>query len=362
MAFPRVLFIGSLGLILVIGGFAVVKKLFMTPPAEKPVALAMPVKKVVAKPPQLKPEVDRIDELFTTGEDKLPIVETVTYASNVPWLKGRPAWIGDYASHYATSRHFIARSLNGKPDYFTQKVAPGSQFNVFKKDRHFQFYLLVDVSQSKMGFYYIDLDTNERVLLKTYAVSLGKSSPLGKYLLGDKIAVYRPGIMGLFQDRQVEMMTVFGTRWIPFGKELGECTVPSKGLGIHGVPWAQDAKTGKWTELPVGQKTSAGSVLLNYEDMEALFSIIITRPTVIEIVKNLQDTQNAKLPGIEVTSPMRGGSKPPFGAKSTLFEQDPNSAQIVYSHSNMPICAECGPAQKSLNLASKARLATTSRR
>ncbi len=54
------------------------------------------------------------------------------------------------------------------------------------------------------------------------------------------------------------------------------------------------------------------------------------------------------------------GCETPFGAKSALFEQDPNSAQIVYSKSNMPICAECGPAQKSSNLASKASFATNS--
>ncbi len=68
--------------------------------------------------------------------------------------------------------------------------------------------------------------------------------------------------------------------------------------------------------------------------------------------------------GIEPILPSQytigGNSNPPFGAKSVLLEQDPNSAQIAYSHSNMSICAECGPAQKSSNLASKASFATTS--
>ena len=70
------------------------------------------------------PEVDRIWQLFALDSSKLPIVETISYTSRVPWLKDRPAWIADYATHYATSRHFIARSLNRKPDYFTQKVSP----------------------------------------------------------------------------------------------------------------------------------------------------------------------------------------------------------------------------------------------
>ena len=252
------------------------------------------------------PQVDRIRQLFTTGKDKLPIVETLTYVSNVPWLKGRPAWIGDYAGYYSTSRHFIARSLNGKADYFTQTVSTGSQFNVFRKDKSFQFYLLVDISRCKMGFYYIDLDTNERVLLKSYPIGLGKKAngvsetltPLGKYSLGDKIAVYRPGIMALFQDRQTEMIRVFGTRWIPFGKELENCTKFAKGFGIHGAPWSQDGKTGRWMEdrQVIGQYSSDGCIRMAHEDMEELFAIVITKPTIIEIVKQFKD---ARLPGIE---------------------------------------------------------------
>ncbi|MBI3508532.1 MAG: hypothetical protein HY069_02695 [Chlamydiia bacterium] len=80
------------------------------------------------------PEIDRIFQLFsTTTSSQLPIVETISYSSAVPWHKGRPAWIADYAIYYNTSRHFIARSLNGKADYFTQTVAEKSKFNVFRK-------------------------------------------------------------------------------------------------------------------------------------------------------------------------------------------------------------------------------------
>ncbi len=333
MAFPRVILVGTFALFAVIGVAGTVKKVFFSPKQEKvqiaqvpvpqlPAVVSPPVTKLALKPtPEAAkplqqhgdlPQVDRIQQLFTTGQTKLPIVETITYSSNVPWLKGRPAWIGDYASYFSTSRHFIARSLNGKPDYFTQKVSPGSKFNVFRKDRNFQFYLLVDASRCKMAFYYLDQDTNERVLLKTYQVGLGKQgetpsgslTPLGKYLLGDKIAVYKPGVMGLFQDKEVEMIRVFGTRWIPFGKEMGECTASAKGYGIHGAPWVPDKKGSRWLEIreAVGQYDSDGCIRLKYEDMEELFSIVITKPTVIEIVKNFKD---AKLPGVEVASPMR---------------------------------------------------------
>lgn len=248
------------------------------------------------------PSIDRVHQLFTTGPTKLPIVETVSYMSQVPWLKGRPAWIADYASFYSTSRHFIARSLNGKADYFTQKVSAGSSFNVFRKDRNFQFYLLVDLSLCKMGFYYVDLDTNERVLLKAYKVSLGKLAetssgsltPLGKYTLGSKIAVYRPGVMGLFQDKQVEMIQVFGTRWLPFEQ--------AKGYGIHGTPlMLKDGKLLEPRDL-VGKYATDGCIRMNHEDIEELFSIVITKPTSVEIVKHFKE---ARLPGVEVATPMR---------------------------------------------------------
>lgn len=261
------------------------------------------------------PALDRVGELFRTEGPKLPIVETIVYESGVPWLKGRPAWIGDYASYYSTSRHFIARSLNGKPDYFTQKISPGRKFNVFRKDKHFQFYLLADISQCRMAFYYIDLDTHERVLLKTYRIGVGKKSetpsgsltPVGKYMLGDKIAVYKPGIMGLFHDETVEMIRVFGTRWLPFGKEIGktEASPPKtfqRGLGIHGAPWNFDSKESRWVESRqmIGCYESAGSIQMAFEDMEELFAIVITRPTIVEIVKSIH---GAQLPGMEVMSP-----------------------------------------------------------
>ncbi len=261
------------------------------------------------------PEADRIHQLFTTGPMKLPIVETITYASSVPWIKGRPAWVADYASHYATSRHFIARSLNGKPDYISQKVSNGSKFNVFKKDKNINFYILIDVSRCKMAFYYVDLDTQERVLLKTYKVALGRIdaqsssgclTPVGKYSLGSKTATYKPGVMGYFQGQTTEMIQVFGTRWIPFDQELEGTVTPAKGYGIHGVPWVPDSASGQLVEKRgcLGKYDGDGCIRLASEDMEELFAIVVTKPTYVVIVK---DYHEAMLPGKEAAASARGG-------------------------------------------------------
>jgi hypothetical protein len=259
------------------------------------------------------PSIDRVFQLFTTGQSKLPIVETLTYQSSVPWLKGRPAWVADYAVYFGTSRHFIARSLNGKPDYFSQKVTEGSRFNVFKKDKNVQFWLLVDLSHCKMGFYYLDLGTNERVLLKTYQVGLGRLdtqkpggtlTPVGRYSLGKRVAIYQPGIMGFHQDKQVEMMRVFGTRWLPFEEELERFTAPAKGYGIQGLPWIQDSKTAQLYENRecLGKYDSDGCIRMRSEDIEELFAIVISKPTYVEIVSDLKE---ARLPGVEVAVPTR---------------------------------------------------------
>lgn len=252
------------------------------------------------------PQVDRIAELFNKTEPKLPIVETITYKPRVSWQKGRPAWLSDYASHYATSRHFIARSLNQKPDYFKQEIAEGDQFNVLKSDVNLNFYLLIDITRSKMWFYYLDLDKNERVLLKTYNVGLGRPdalklsgflTPVGKYSLGNKIAIYKPKALGFHNGQQIEMIRVFGSRWIPFEKEVSGCSAPAKGFGIHGVPWVADKKGDLTEDLQsLGKYDSDGCIRLATQDIEELFAIIITKPTYVELVK---DFYEAKLPGIE---------------------------------------------------------------
>ena len=341
MSIPKFLGMGALALFAIIGVAAFLKKPAQTP-SEKQAAASIQETAVIAVPARAVPEseaikpvlaevkkqtgeatapakphdfpaIDRVFQLFTTGPSKLPIVETLTYASSVPWLKGRPAWVADYACHYNTSRHFIARSLNGKPDYFSQKVFEGSTFNVFRKDKKIQFYFLVDISLLKMGFYYVDLDTNERVLLKTYRVGLGRLdsskpsgslTPLGRYALGDRVAIYQPGVMSYVLDQKVEMIRVFGTRWIPFEQGMEGATAPAKGYGIYGAPWSCDQKTGQWSELKecIGKYDTDGGIRLAAEDLEEIFSIIISKPSFIEIVKDFRD---AKLPGVEVAAPTR---------------------------------------------------------
>ncbi len=251
------------------------------------------------------PDANLIDRLFATDSSRLPIVETVTYTSRVPWISGRPAWIADYASYYSTTRHFIARSLNRKPDYFSQRVAPGDRFNVLAKDKNLNFYLLIDLSRSKLWFYSLDLDTQERILLKTYNVGLGRKeskrksgflTPIGKYQLGSKVAIYKPGTMGYFQDQKVEMIKVFGTRWIPFEKEIESCSESYKGLGIHGAPWTESNGTLTEDTSKIGQYDSDGCIRLASDDIEELFAIIISKPTTIELVN---DFHEAQLPGKE---------------------------------------------------------------
>lgn len=323
MGAPRIVLLGSIALFGLIGAFGLYKKISSRPaksiaaveestsspkraPKVQTIVEPAPVQTITTQPIQIAddlPNIDRTFELFTTGPLKLPIVETVTYSSHVPWLKGRFAWIADYAAHYGTSRHFIARSLNGRADYFTQTVQEGSHFNVFRKDKKIEFYLLVDVPSCKMALYYHDLDTNERVLLKTYKVGLGKSdptsasgsmTPLGQFMVGDKVAIYKSGMRGFHGNQEVEMVQIFGTRWMPLGN----------GYGIQGAPWILDPKTGTLMEdcSVIGNYASDGGIRLCHEDLEELFSIVITKPTHVEIVKDLR---SAKLPGQEVATPRK---------------------------------------------------------
>lgn len=287
-------------------------------PKEIPVAVTPPtappkeVKKTqapvtqVAAAPEVLPNVDRIHMLFDTHGPKLGFIETLSYKSRVDWMKGRPAWLSDYAGYYKTSRHFIARSLNSKPDYFKQDIGNGDRFNVFRRDVDLSFYLVIDTSRCKMWFYAYTADNKERTLLKTYDVSLGRIdsssksgllTPLGKYSLGDKVAIYKPKTMGLFNGVKTEMIRVFGTRWIPFESEIEDATQPAKGFGIHGVPWVLN-KEGVLTEdaSSLGKYESDGCIRLSTVDVEELFAVIITKPTTVELVR---DFAEAHLPGIE---------------------------------------------------------------
>lgn len=321
MSISKAIFIGSLSLFALIGGLAMVKKhkekKALEPTAVKIEAAVEETPTVTAAEERsqqyLKPvqdevaegEEDQVWRLFTTGRQKLPVVETVRYKARVPWLQGRAAWVSDYASHFSTSRHFIARSLNGKKDYYTQKVSQGDQFNVLKKD--VSFYLVVDLSRCKMWFYALDEETSERHLLKTYKVGLGRFSeesysglltPKGKFSLGDKVAIYKPGMEGYFQESQVEMVRVFGSRWIPFEEEISGDGDNARGYGFHGAPWVYDLETESYKEdlTTIGSYDSDGCIRLAQADIEELYAIVITKPTVVEIVSDYHD---AEIPGHE---------------------------------------------------------------
>lgn len=325
MSFAKSLLIGGVLLFGTIGVAAYLKKqpqkekeavefvALELPQVQEAPVVARPAAPPVAMRDEVLPEADRIDLFFNTGLPKLPIVETVAYSSRVDWLQGRPAWVADYASYYKTSRHFIARSLNQERDYFSQKISNGDRFNVLRNDIELEFYLVVDLSRCKMWAYYIDDEKDERVLMKSYTVGVGRPdekrasgwlTPVGKYTLGSKIAVYRPGTMGLYNNEKIEMMRIFGTRWIPFDQELRGCTAPARGLGIHGCPWIE--VNGELVEdlSGLGEHSSDGCIRLSTSDMEELFSIIITRPVTIEIVN---DFFQASPPGVEVEPKLNGG-------------------------------------------------------
>ena len=253
-------------------------------------------------------EFNRMDEFFNVGLPKFPVVETITYTSRAPWVNGRSAWITDYATHFKTSRHFIARSLNKEPDYDKQNVSAGDRFNVFKEEYPLSFHLVVDTSNCTLSLYYFDELTNERTLVKTCRVGLGRHdekkasgmlTPWGTYTLGDKIAIYKPGRIGQYNKEDTEMLQIFGTRWIPFADEVEDCTEPAKGFGIHGCPWAA-GEDGEYAEDTAGlsRHESDGCIRLLTKDMEEIFAVIITKPSTLYLVPV---KEKAHLPGKEVT-------------------------------------------------------------
>jgi len=287
----------------------------LTPDTHEDVAYTESVQKTEEPKSQPRlanlPEVDRINQLFNVGQNKLPIVQTVTFSPKVTWLEGRLAWIADYASHFKTSRHFIARSMNGKADYFSQNVSTGTKFNVYNPQRPFDFHMVIDTSSCQLALYYHDELTDERVLLKTYKAGLGRKddskssgllTPHGKFKIGGKIAIYKPGTMGTFQDKKVEMIRVFGTRWMPFEGLEDDKSQTSKGIGLHGLPW-QDSEDGLHLEenlSSIGNYSSDGCIRLANADVEELFAVVISKPCYVHIVDNIL---NAELPGREVVTP-----------------------------------------------------------
>ncbi len=257
-------------------------------------------------------EVDHIDRFFATGKEQFPIVSTIKYTSRVPWLTGKLAWVADYAAHYKTSRHFIARSLNRTQDYTTQKVGAGDLFTVLNPEKDLHFYLVIDISRCKMWFYYHDLTADEQVLVKTYQVGLGRIdleaasgvlTPVGRYWLGSKVATYQPGVVDYFQGTEIEMVQVFGTRWMPF-KVKEARGAAAQGYGIHGVPWVYNEEEASYSEDRdlLGKYASDGCVRLAKEDIEELYAIVISRPTCVEIVT---DVEQAILPTVSACDAVR---------------------------------------------------------
>lgn len=292
---------------------AVVPVVPVSPPPSKFEIEAVPEAPVSHDVPMLtpSPKADRMYQFFIRDAKQLPIVETLVYKSQVPWLKGRPAWLSDYAAHYRTSRHFIARSLHGRKNYFKQDVAEGDRFNVLRPDKNIAFYLVADIVHCKMWFYYLDLDTQERVLVKDYEIGVGRLNgetasgfltPLGTYTLGDRIGIYKPKSKGIYDGQETQMISVFGTRWIPFDGEISGCTAPPRGFGIHGCPWIPDKVTGHLAEDTSGinEHASDGCIRMRTEDMEELFAVIISRPTTVMLVRSFAE---AELPGVEAPIP-----------------------------------------------------------
>lgn len=248
------------------------------------------------------PLTDRIDELFA-GNSKLPIVETVRYTSRAKWLPGKSAWLSDYAAHFNTSKHFIARSANGKASYLSSLLRQGDQFNVYSDKRPIEYHVVVDLSRCRAWLFYHDKTTSKDVLLKTYLVGLGKLdehkksgslTPIGVYQLGDKIATYKPQKMDHYKGRVVEMIRLFGTRWIPFDKEIANCSDGANRYGLHGCPWEVSNDILDENRSNLGKYTTDGCIHFAQEDIEEIYAIVVTKPTYVHVVK---DFHEANLPG-----------------------------------------------------------------
>ncbi|MCP5509165.1 MAG: L,D-transpeptidase [Chlamydiales bacterium] len=247
-------------------------------------------------------QIDRTNRLYAKGVKKLPFMETVTYTHHVPWLKGRSALINDYSRYYRTSSQFISRSLNnGQSEEIYGKVSQGDSFNVIDANKNIEFHLVVDLSSRYLHLYACDMDLQERYLLKIYKVGVGAldplaesgcETPLGTYPLSNKVGIYKPGVISNVGGRVIELVQLYGTRHIPFGDKGRYCA-------LQGNPWVVDADTGELTEVRnfVGQYATEGNIRLHTEDMEELFSIVTSRPTNIQIVREFQEAQ---LPGREV--------------------------------------------------------------
>ncbi len=265
-------------------------------------SLALPVEPVVVYAPsgppilssssdaELPEEVDRMNELFKSRSSSLPFIESLAYAARVDWLSGRPAYLGDYSAHYQTSKHFISRSIRGAGNYLSDVVSKGQKFNVYRKDYPIEFHLIVDLSRLKLWLYCHDKVLAATTLLKTYRICAGKLdgsrpsgslTPTGHYAIGKELAVYQPGDRGSFKNDACEMITIYGKRWIPFGK----------GLGLHGVPWKRTGEALQEQSACIGHYETEGSIRLLTEDIEEIYAVIASKPASLQIVKDFSEAQ-----------------------------------------------------------------------
>ena len=246
--------------------------------------------------------VNRTHRLFDQGHRKLPFMKTVSYTHNVHWMPSRSALISDYAKYYKLSNQFLSRSLNsGKTEELYRKITQGDSFNVIDENRKIEFNLVCDLSLRYLHLYAVDKDLGERYLLRVYKVAVGavdplqasgSTTPLGNYKLSSRVGIFKPGETQKISGRTLEMIQLYGTRYIPFGRKGQSCA-------IQGNPWHMTADTDELQEVRtgIGKYSTEGNIQMNAEDVEELFSIVTCRPTTIQIVKTFSE---AKLPGREV--------------------------------------------------------------
>ncbi len=237
---------------------------------------------------------------------RCPIVETIRYKSRVSWKPKKSAWLIDYSNYYKTPLDFIYRSIQRGSERAPVQAVEGMEFNVLRRDIDFHFYLIVSFASCKLRLYYILPQEKKAVFLKSYPICLGRKdaqkasgslTPLGLYQLGLKVATYQPNVMGPYKGKRIEMIQVFGTRWMPFEREVDpqSCTEPAKGFGIHGTPIrrlpdgniAEDASS-------IGKFESDGCIRLCKKDIEELFSVISMRKAYVEIVPEFSKSRFMK--------------------------------------------------------------------
>lgn len=324
MSLPKIFFLVSLALFSFIGFLALWKKSHATPelstepvttqevnlalltPSSTPKRPAVEVKPQPL-PPSVENESDVVIEQEADGLPALfaknsscPIVESITYKSHVPWKSRRQAWLIDYASYYKTPLEFIYRSINGGSPAPTT-VTEGAQFSVLRRDVEFRFHMVVSLSSCRLRLYYVLPTERRAVFLRSYPVCLGTKNsakasgfctPTGLFELGSRTAIFRPKMMGTHHGKQVELIQVFGTRWMPFEKEIEGCSEPAKGFGVHGTPMVRTSDgTLKEDDSSIGHYESEGCIRLRAKDVEEVFSIVSTRTTWVEIVPSFQQSR-----------------------------------------------------------------------